>query len=35
MIDELAELKWPALFLYVGGTEPKRAKTDQSDHFNN
>ena len=35
MIDEWADLKWVALFLYKGGTASKCAKTDQSDHFNN
>ena len=35
MIDEWAELRWAALFLYVGGTESKRANIDQSGHFNN
>ena len=32
MIDERVELKWA--ILDVGGTESKRAKIDQSDHFN-
>ena len=35
MIDEWAELEWATLFLYMGGTECKRDKIDQSDHFNN
>ena len=35
MIDEWVELKWATLFLHVGGADSKRAKTDQSDHFNN